>query len=160
MIEVSFDLDNPPTPTFTPESVAHQELREQINELVHHGAIDPSNITCQPKDVFLYPTGMGAIFHVTNLLLDHNPGTAVLVGVVFHNTFHHFVEESPHGFKHIGKVDNEAIDGMEIWLETEKSAGRAVSFVLVEFPGNPTLDSVNLPRLKKLVSYSTDAWPP
>ncbi|KAH8807223.1 pyridoxal phosphate-dependent transferase [Xylogone sp. PMI_703] len=150
MTEVPFELDNVPAPTFTPESWAHEGLRARIHKLIHRGAIDPSKVTCQPKDVFLYPTGMAAVYHTTNLLLQQRPGTAVVLGVVFHNTHHHLHEESPNGFKHFGKVDKEDIDGMESWLEEEKSAGRPVSFAIVEFPGNPTLDSVDLHRLKKL----------
>lgn len=147
------DLANPPKPTFTPESWAHTGLRERINELIHRAAIDPAMVTCEPKDVFLYPTGMGAVYCATNLLVEHRPGTAVVLGTVFHNTHHHLFEEAPNGFKHVGKVDKESVDSMEVWLEEEKEAGRPVSFAIVEFPGNPTLDTVDLPRLKKLVSY-------
>jgi cystathionine gamma-synthase len=154
------DLANPPKPTFTPENWAHKGLRERISGLLHRAAIDPAKVTCQPKDVFLYPTGMGAVYHATNVLLEHRPGTAVVIGVVFHNTHHHLLEEAPNGFKHVGKVDKESIDGMEGWLEEEKEAGRPVSFAIVEFPGNPTLDAVDLPRLKKLVSCNSpdDIW--
>lgn len=153
MKEVAFEgNDNLPAPTWTPESAAHQGLRERINELLHRSPIDPDKIKCTPSDVYLYPTGMGAIYHTTNLLMDYRPGTIVVLGVVFHNTHHHLHEECPHGFKHIGKVDEEAIDGFENWLETEKQAGRPVSYAIIEIPGNPTLDSPDLIRLKSLVS--------
>lgn len=152
------DLANPPKPTFTPESWAHQGLRERINDLLHRAAIDPVKVTCGPKDIFLYPTGMGGVYTTINNLLEYRPGTAVILGIVFHNTHHHMTEESPQGFKHVGKVDKKSIDGMEIWLEGEKEAGRPVSYAIVEFPGNPTLDTVDLLRLKKLVSYSWHAF--
>jgi cystathionine gamma-synthase len=151
MAEVPFQPDNLPAPTFTPESWAHAGLRDRVNELVHRAAIDPAAVRCKSKDVFLFPTGMAAIYHTTNLLLEQRPGTAVVLGVVFHNTHHHLHEESSNGFKHFGKVDEDGIDGMESWLEGKKGAGRPVSFVIVEFPGNPTLDCVNLHRLKRLV---------
>ncbi|KAF7544568.1 hypothetical protein G7Z17_g9855 [Cylindrodendrum hubeiense] len=149
--EVPFEgNDDLPEPTWTPESSAHQGLRERINELLHRSPIDSSKVKSTPSDVYLYPTGMGAIFHTTNLLMDHRPGTVVILGIVFHNTHHHLHEESPHGFKHIGKVDEEAVDGFENWLETEKQAGRPVSYAIVEIPGNPTLDTPDLVRLKGL----------
>jgi cystathionine gamma-synthase len=156
------DFANQPKPTFTPESWAHTGLRERINELLHRAAIDPAKVTCEPKDVFLYPAGMGAVYSATNLLLEHRPGTAVVLGIVFHNTHHHLFEEAPNGFKHVGKVDKQSIDSMEAWLEEEKEAGRPVSFVIVEFPGNPTLDAVDLPRLKELVScpFLYSLWHP
>lgn len=152
MVEVPLSLDTIPKPTFTPENWAHAGLRARVHELVHRAAIDPADITCEVKDVFLYPTGMAAIYKTTNLLLKYRPGTAVVLGIVFHNTFHHLFEESPSGFKHVGKVDEEAIDGFESWLEEERKAERPVSFALVEFPGNPTLETVDLPRIKTLVS--------
>ena len=154
------DLANPPKPTFTPESWAHEGLRARIIELLHRATIDPAKVTCEPKDVFLYPTGMGAVYSTTNLLLEYRPGTAVVLGVVFHNTHHHLFEEAPNGFKHVGTVDEKSIDSLETWLEEEKVAGRPVSFAMVEFPGNPTLDAVDLPRLKKLVSclFSHSFW--
>jgi cystathionine gamma-synthase len=95
---------------------------------------------------------MGAVYSTTNLLLEYRPGTAVVLGVVYHNTHHHLFEEAPNGFKHFGTVDEKSINSLGTWLEEEREAGRSVSFAMVEFPGNPTLDAVDLPRLKKLVS--------
>ncbi|KPM34406.1 hypothetical protein AK830_g12165 [Neonectria ditissima] len=151
MKEVVFEGNNHlPAPTWTPEGSAHQGLRERINELLHRSPIDPDNVRCTPSDVFLYPTGMAAIYHTTNMLISYRPGTIVIVGVVFHNTHHHLIEECPHGFKHFGLVDDEGIDRFEDWLETERQAARPVSYVFVEIPGNPNLDTPDLVRLKSL----------
>lgn len=155
MKEVEFEGGNVPTPTWTPESPAHQGIRERVVELLRHAPIDPEKVKCEPRDVFLYPTGMAAIFNFNNLLLKYRPGTLVVLGIVFHNTYHHLIEECPHGWKHFGKVDKQAIDEFEGWLDEEARAGRQVSYVLIEIPGNPTLDSPDLTRLKKLVSYSS-----
>lgn len=151
LVEVPFeDYKSPPKPTFTPEGPAHQLLRERIDQLVHRAAIDPELVKSQPSDVRLFPTGMAAVFHTTNLIQEYRPGTNVVLGVVFHNTHHHLLEESPNGFRLFGKVDKKGLDDMEAWLEAETKEGRKVSFVIVEFPGNPTLESTDLPRLKKL----------
>lgn len=153
MVEVPFEnQDSPPEPTWTPEGPSHEPLRQRIIELLHHGAIDPENVKSQSKDVFLYPSGMGAVFGVKNLIQDYRPGfTNVELGIVFHNTHELLHEESPGGWKHVPKVDKESIDGLEEWLEKQKSEGRGATFVIVEYPGNPTLDTPDLPRLKKLV---------
>ncbi|KAK7414319.1 hypothetical protein QQX98_006836 [Neonectria punicea] len=151
MKEVVFEGDNDlPPPTWTPESSAHQGLRKRINELLHRSPIDADKVKCTPDDVFLYPTGMAAIYHTTNLLMDHRPGTIVVLGVVFHNTHHHLIEECPYGLKHFGLVDDEGIDCFENWLATEKQAVRPVSYAFVEIPGNPNLDTPDLVRLKSL----------
>ncbi|KAH6609465.1 Cystathionine beta-lyases/cystathionine gamma-synthase [Trichoderma cornu-damae] len=144
------DHENPPEPTFTPDGPAHQLLRERINQLVHRAAVDPEAVKSRPGDVFLFPTGMAAVFHTTNLIQDYRPGTNVVIGVIFHNTHHHLLEESPNGFKIFGKVDEKGLDELESWLEEEARQGNKVSFVIVEFPGNPTLESTDLPRLKHL----------
>ncbi|KAH0492383.1 hypothetical protein TgHK011_007341 [Trichoderma gracile] len=151
LVEVPFDdPKNPPKPTYTPVGPAHQLLRERINYFVHRGAIDPGLVKSKPSDVLLFPTGMAAIFYTTNVIQEYRPGTNVALGVVFHNTHHHLHEESPHGFKHLGNVDEKGLDEMETWLNGEASQGKKVSFVIVEFPGNPTTQSVDLHRLKKL----------
>ncbi|UNI22128.1 Cystathionine gamma-synthase [Purpureocillium takamizusanense] len=149
------DADVMPAPTWTPEGPAHQGLRERIVELLHRAPLDPARVaTCAPGDVYLYPTGMAAVFHTSNALVRFRPGTIVVLGVVFHNTYHHLIEESPHGWKHFGRVDEEGIDAFESWLDQETQNGRDVSHVLVEVPGNPTLDTVDVARIKKLVSPS------
>jgi cystathionine gamma-synthase len=151
LVEVPFDdYKNPPEPTYTPAGPAHQLLRERINYFVHRGAIDPELVKSKPSDVLLFPTGMAAIFYATNVIQEYRPGTNVALGVVFHNTHHHLYEESLNGFKHLGMVDEKGLDEMETWLDGEASQGKKVSFVIVEFPGNPTTQSVDLSRLKKL----------
>ncbi|SPJ74630.1 related to O-succinylhomoserine (thiol)-lyase [Fusarium torulosum] len=150
--EVPFDIESEaiPTPTWTPESEAHDSLRERIVELLHRAPIDAEKVQCTTNDVFLYPTGMAAIFHSTNLLVKYRPGVAVVLGIIFHNTYHHLIEECPQGMKHFGKVDEEGLTLFENWLKEERQEGRSVSYVFVEVPGNPTLETPDTYRLKKL----------
>lgn len=140
--------DDAPEPTWTPEGPEHDLLRQRIVNILHHGAIHPQKVKCQPRDVFLYPSGMGAVFHSKNSIQEYIPGgTNVELGVVFHNTHELLYEESPSGWKLFGTVDKEGLDILEAWL----AAGAKVSYTIVEFPGNPTLESVDLQRLKQLV---------
>jgi cystathionine gamma-synthase len=152
MVEVPLALEKLPAPTFTPESWAHTGLRERINGLLHRAAIEPDKVQCEPKDVFLFPTGMAAVYHSTTAALAHRPGAGVVVGLVFASTYSHIARYTGSEFKHVKTAAKESIDELEIWLEEETKAGRTVSFLLVEFPGNPILDTPDLPRLKKLVS--------
>lgn len=141
-----------PPPTWTPETEAHRGLKERIVQLLQRAPRDDraTRLLRPARDVFLYPTGMGAIFHTSNTLLAHRRGSVVVAGVVFHNTYHHLLEEVPQGWKHAGPVDGEGLDALEAWLDGEADAGRQVSYLLVEFPGNPTLASADLVRLKRL----------
>lgn len=141
-----------PEPTWTPETEAHRLLRERIVQQLQRSPQNPAaaNRLRPDRDVFLYPSGMGAVFHTSNLLLAHRPGSVIVAGVVFHNTHHHLNEESPGGWKHAARVDEEGLNELEAWLEEEGKAGRPVSYLLVEFPGNPTLASTDLRRVKRL----------
>lgn len=150
MREVAVVDGQVPEPTWTPETEAHQGVKSRIIELLHHAAIEPSKIQATPKDVFLYPTGMGAIFHGNRSMLKYRPGTIVVSGVIFHNSYHHLIEECPHGFKHFGRFDDQGISDLEAWLESEKQEGKAVSYLIVEFPANPTLETPDIARIKRL----------
>lgn len=152
--EVSFEvgIKTFPSPSWTPESEVHDALRERVVELLHRAPRDADKVKCTPRDVFLYPTGMAAIFYSNTLLTKHRRGTVVVLGVIFHNTYHHLVEECPQGMKHFGRVDSDGISSFENWLKGERDAGRPVSYVFVEVPGNPTLDTPDTARLMRLVS--------
>lgn len=133
-----------------PESEAHESLRQRISNLLHRAAIDPVQIRVTPKDIYLYQTGMAALYAAHNALLAYRPGTVVVLGAIFHSTIHWLSEQSPQGYKHFGPVDTAGLDVFESYLREERSACRNVSYVLVEFPSNPLLASANLRRLKAL----------
>ncbi|KAI9904854.1 hypothetical protein N3K66_001383 [Trichothecium roseum] len=158
---------SPPEPTFTAENGSHAALRERISSLLRRAPRDPLAAQSRPEDVFLYPTGMAAVFHVNNALREIRPGVVVVLGVVFHNTFTHLREECGGGWEHFGAVDEGGLDELEGWLDGEgeggvdgeerqgrqrqrQRRGRDVSYLIVEFPGNPTLETPDLKRLKKL----------
>ncbi|KAG5950133.1 hypothetical protein E4U53_005445 [Claviceps sorghi] len=152
VVSVPFESKlNPPAPTWTPEGPSHESLRKRIIELLQHGAIDPQLVRTQARDVYLYPSGMAAIFEAKGVLQEYHPNrTVVELGVAFHNTHELLQEESPQGWKAFGKTDGKGLDRFEAWLEEEASQDRGVAFAIVEIPMNPTLESPDLPRLKRL----------
>lgn len=133
-----------------PEGPAHEALRRRITDLLHRAPIDPDKIRVTPQDVYLYQTGMAAIYAAHNLIVAARPGTVVLLGALFHSTFHWLAEQSPQGNRHFGAVDAAGLDVFEAWLDEERAAGRVVSYALVEFPSNPLLALADLRRLKAL----------
>ncbi|KAK1973085.1 cystathionine gamma-synthase [Colletotrichum sublineola] len=149
--EVSVEEGSPPPPTdYLPEGEAHGKLRERIAGLLHRAAIDPDKVKVGSRDVFLYPTGMAAIFAAHRAMLEYRPGAVAILGVAFHSTLHYIQESSPHGYKHFGPVDAKGLDDFESWLDDEAAAGRDVSYIITEFPSNPLLASIDIRRLKKL----------
>ncbi|CCC05181.1 unnamed protein product [Sordaria macrospora k-hell] len=83
-----------PPPTHLPESSAHEKLRERIVTLCQRLPRDPEIANrLTPNDVFLYTTGMAAVFRLQEALFKMGrKGPVVALGAVFHSTFHLFEE--------------------------------------------------------------------
>ncbi|KAF6826704.1 cystathionine gamma-synthase [Colletotrichum musicola] len=140
-----------PETEYLPEVPAHGKLRERIAGLLRRAPVDEQKVSLvKGEDVFLYMTGMAAIFAAHNGLLAYRPGAVAILGIVFHSTIHYVQESCPDGYKHFGPVDGAGLDGFEAWLDEMTSKGRDVSYVFVEFPSNPLLASVDIFRLKRL----------
>jgi hypothetical protein len=134
-----------------PLKEAHRGLRERIAGLVGG---DGKTVVGE-GDVFLYPTGMAAIYRLHKAMVQvRGPATVVVLGSVFHSTYHLY-EEREGGMKQFGRCDAESgvMEALESWLEGEKAAARKVGYIFVEFPSNPILVSVDLRRLREVVSY-------
>ncbi|KAL2183811.1 PLP-dependent transferase [Thermothelomyces heterothallicus CBS 203.75] len=164
----------PPEGTFLPLGKAHAALRRRIADLVANGAAagddgeggegngqgkadgnGKKGARVTGEDVWLYPTGMAAIYRLHRALLEARggKGTVVVLGSVFHNTWH-LATENEAGMKHFGRCDpdDDVMDALEAWLEGEKAAGRKVAYVFAEFPSNPILVSVDLVRLREVTN--------
>ncbi|KAL2126488.1 hypothetical protein VTI74DRAFT_825 [Chaetomium olivicolor] len=128
-----------------PLGEAHRGLRRRIAGLVGRGG------KVDEGDVWLYPTGMAAVFRLHQALVEvRGGGRVVVLGSVFHNSFHLF-EESEGGMKHFGRVEEDGMmEELEGWLEGERDGGRRVAYMFAEFPSNPILASVDLRRLRKI----------
>ncbi|KAK3489533.1 pyridoxal phosphate-dependent transferase [Neurospora hispaniola] len=150
-----------PEPTYLPESDAHEKLRERIVALCQRMPRDvelASRLTT--KDVFLYTTGMAAVFRLQEAFLNAGRrGPVVALGAVFHSTFHLFEElegttttNGEEGFKHFGECEDsdKVMDQLEEYAKGLKQKGRKVGYVFVEFPSNPLVVSVDLGRLRKI----------
>ncbi|KAK3396582.1 pyridoxal phosphate-dependent transferase [Sordaria brevicollis] len=155
-----------PKPTYLPESDAHTKLRERIVALCQRSPLDAEVAAkLKPEDVFLYTTGMAAVFRLQEALLKAGrQGTVVALGAVFHSTFHLFEEleeattsdkeeeEKVEAFKHFGNCEDSAkvMDELEQYARELKEKGRKIAYLFVEFPSNPLLVSVDLERLRKI----------
>ncbi|KAK4128938.1 PLP-dependent transferase [Parathielavia appendiculata] len=130
-----------------PWGEGHVGLRRRIAGLVGGGGGKVGE-----EEVWLYPTGMAAVWRLHQAMVEvRGKGKVVVLGSIFHSSFHLF-EESEGGVKHFGKCDAESgvMEELEAWLEKEKQAGRRVAYVFAEFPSNPILVSVDLRRLRQV----------
>jgi cystathionine gamma-synthase len=142
------EMNKVPPPTYLPETKTHRKLRERIARFLMRACANDHAKSVAPYDVFLYQTGMGAITRLHEAISAIRAGTTVVFGAVFHSTYHVF-EENEGGVKHYGKADDADVDDFEKYLES----GGQCSYVFTEFPSNPILVSVDLMRLRKLVSH-------
>jgi cystathionine beta-lyase/cystathionine gamma-synthase len=146
-----------PEGRFLPEGEAHAGLRARIAELASPSSSSGGNVRevkVKEQDVFLYPTGMAAIYRLHRALMEaRGGGKVVILGSIFHNTYHLF-HESEDGCEHFGRCDGQSrvVERLALWLEGEKQAGRRVAYVFLEFPSNPILVSVDLKGLREVVS--------
>lgn len=133
----SGDVNGIPQPTYLPECEAHDALRKRVCSLLHRAPIDPEKVQVREDDVFLYHTGMAAIYRAEAALIKRNPGTILVLGAIFHNTWHLF-EEAPGGMKHFGPCDatSGVMDKLEAWAEAHYSEDKTISFAFLEFPSS------------------------
>ncbi|KAK0655696.1 cystathionine gamma-synthase [Cercophora newfieldiana] len=142
-------LEGFPEATYLPEGEAHRELRERIVGLLKRAAVGGGEGGVEAGDVFLEPTGMAAVWRLYRGLASVRKGAVVALGAIFHSSWHLF-EEAEGGFKHFGDVGEGVVDRLEEYVQGEKAEGRDVSFVFLEFPSNPLLESIDLKKLRAL----------
>lgn len=131
------------------ESPAQGVLRERIAGLLERAPVGKREKKVQPGDVYLFPTGMGAIYGLHRLLLKRENKGSVLFGFAFHSTIHVLEDIGP-GCKLFGKGDDEDLDALEKYLEDEAKEGRGIQALYTEFPENPILNTPDLVRLRAL----------
>ncbi|ORX99255.1 PLP-dependent transferase [Basidiobolus meristosporus CBS 931.73] len=98
------------------------------------------------NDVFLYPTGMSAIFHSHDTLLQTlPPQKSVCFGFPYVDTLKILQKFGP-GCHFYGNGEEKDLDELEQLLES----GEKILALYCEFPGNPLLKTPNLKRIRQL----------
>ncbi|CDO71044.1 hypothetical protein BN946_scf184844.g48 [Trametes cinnabarina] len=103
-------------------------------------------------DVFLYPTGMAAIWSAHQLALATRPAAkSVCFGFPYTDTLKILEKWGP-GCYFLGHGLDSDIDELERLLEKESQLSETppVLSLFTEFPSNPLLRSADLPRLRQL----------
>ncbi|PCH34973.1 PLP-dependent transferase [Wolfiporia cocos MD-104 SS10] len=104
------------------------------------------------SDVFLYPTGMAAIWCAHQMALNTLPAAkSICFGFPYTDTLKTLEKWGP-GCHHLGHGLDESIDELEQILERDaaNSSSPPALSLFTEFPSNPLLRSPNLPRLRAL----------
>lgn len=96
-------------------------------------------------DVYLYPTGMSAIFHAHQLALSVQKEKSVCFGFPYLDTLKILEKWGP-GCFFLGHGDEADLSNLEKLL----AGGQKISSLFCEFPSNPLLRSPDLQRLRAL----------
>ncbi|KIL58417.1 hypothetical protein M378DRAFT_86485 [Amanita muscaria Koide BX008] len=159
-------------PLLADAAIAKQVLRQRIaGLLIRYGSYDYKGELCAGKknleggrssrgfadvtenDVYLFPTGMTAIWNAHQLVLAVRPtAKSVCFGFPYSDTLKVLQKWGPGCHLFSGGTDSE-IDELELILEQEfarDSTKPPVLALFTEFPSNPLLRSPNLLRLRAL----------
>nr|A0A2V5GUR2.2 RecName: Full=Alanine racemase ungC; AltName: Full=Unguisins biosynthesis cluster protein C [Aspergillus violaceofuscus CBS 115571] len=130
----------------------YAELRRRIAGYAQHSADEPP--MTQPvtaPDVFLYGSGMAAIYHVHQAILAWRSGMSVHAGLLYEPTLRILQTHGP-GVRSYSLGTAAELDELAAHLEQERVSGSpcAVPAIWCECPSNPILQTVDLQRLRAL----------
>ncbi|KAE8342704.1 pyridoxal phosphate-dependent transferase [Aspergillus arachidicola] len=141
--------------SYTPPSSSHpvyQTICARIANLIERAAPrPPGKILVKETDVFLYPSGMSAIYQVHQMLLDWRGLESAIVGFPYEVTIKMMEAYGP-SFKFYSLGTDEQIHEFELYLESKakKAQGPFLQAVRCECPSNPLLWTVDLERMRRL----------
>ncbi|KAK1231065.1 Cystathionine gamma-synthase [Marasmius sp. AFHP31] len=144
----------------TAAATAKRALRRRISGILvrddNPDAVPPSTrgvTELSEDDVYVYPTGMNAIWSAHQLALATlPPANSVCFGFPYTDTLKVLQKWGP-GCHFFGNGTDDDLDDFEALLQKESSTNPDTPPVLAlftEFPSNPLLRSADLPRLRQL----------
>lgn len=133
-----------------PAHPAHEVVRARIAGLMEHAPVGPPRARAvQPADVYLYPSGMSAIYHAHKLLLGWRGGESIVFGFTYELTLKIMEAFGPLSKFYAGGTEAE-MDELEGYLAMRSAQGIKIQAVWCECSSNPLLRTVNLDRLRRL----------
>lgn len=107
------------------------------------------SLAVKPSDVFLYPPGMSAIYHVHQMLLKWRGLESVIIGFPYELTIKMMETYGP-SFKLFSLGTDEQIDEFEKYLDAKAQSGSMIQAIWCECPSNPLLYTIDLERTRRL----------
>ena len=132
------------------DTTASSAVCERIANLLKRASLQPSiSDRISASDIFLYPTGMSAIYHCNILLQDWMPAESIVFGFPYELTLK-MLQTYGTSCRFYGFGTLNELDEMEAYLESEAGHGRKVQSVWCEIASNPLLRTVDLKRIRSL----------
>lgn len=131
-------------------SSATTKICERISYLLKRASIQPeisNKVTA--SDIFLYPTGMSAIYHCNYLLQQWRSTESIVFGFPYELTLK-MLQTYGTSCRFYGFGNPEELDELEDYIVSEALHGRRVQSVWCECSSNPLLRTVDLNRIRSL----------
>lgn len=143
-----------PTEQHNEEHPVHDQLRQRIVSLLERQIVGAPRTPVSKGDVYLFQTGMAAIYYMSQWLPKWKTGTTVLLGYSFSSTIQLMEKyyNRPFKFFELGDKYHE----VEEYIRKETEQGRPIQALFCEFPSNPMLLTPDLMRLREIADkYDT-----
>ncbi|PPJ52302.1 hypothetical protein CBER1_09250 [Cercospora berteroae] len=135
------------------ETRVHELVRQRIAAVMNSPAPYSKNLERpSSSDVFLFPSGMSAIFNVHRMLLQWRQGESVVLGFPYELTLKMMQTYGP-SYKFLSSGSSADIDALEQYLVRRRQAGCTifkVQAIWCECPSNPLLWTPDLQRVRRL----------
>ena len=129
---------------------AMRTIRERISSLLKRASISPDiSNKVSASDIYLYPTGMSAIYHCNFLLQSWMPTESIVFGFPYELTLK-MLQTYGKSCRFYGFGTPDELDQLEAYLQSEARQGRRVQSVWCECASNPLLRTVNLDSIRSL----------
>jgi cystathionine gamma-synthase len=130
--------------------IAMDIICQRIADLLERSPVgSPRPEKVSKSDVFLYPTGMSAIYHCHQLLLSWRGTESIIFGFPYELTLKMLQTYGP-ACKFYGFGTSRELDHLEEYLQSEMENGRFVQAIWCECSSNPLLRTVDLNRIRGL----------
>ena len=133
-------------------TVSHEIICKRIVGLLQRCPVDPSRVAqLSSKDVYLYPSGMSAIYHVHQLLIEWRGSQSIVFGFPYELTLK-MVETYGPGYRFFPFGTTDELARLTNFLQSEAAEGRRPQAVWCECASNPLLRTPDLTKLRKLAN--------
>ncbi|CAG8908635.1 unnamed protein product [Penicillium egyptiacum] len=144
------EVEETAQPTPSVSHSVYETIRARIASLIEYAPVSrrgPSKVSS--KDVYLYPSGMSAIYHAHHMLLNWRGAESVVVGFTYELTIKTMEAFGP-SYRFFSAGTEAEIDELESYLDDRFLQGVKIQAVWCECPSNPLLRTVNMVRLREL----------
>jgi cystathionine gamma-synthase len=137
------------SPPQTPHPV-FSAIRSRVSDLIERAPLHPERARkVAENDVYLYPSGMSAIYHIHQMLGEWRGMESVITGFPYELTIAIMETYGP-GFKFYSLGTDRELEAFEKHLEQLHNKGQKIQAAWCECPSNPLLRTVDLERVRRL----------